>query len=370
MIETKNLFTFLKKEKINFFTGVPDSVLKETSSFLEKKNKLDHYIATNEGSAVAMAIGYNLATKKIPCIYMQNSGLGNAINPLISIAHKKVYSIPLLLMIGWRGSPGSKDEPQHEVKGKITIDILKLLNIPHCIINQKKDLKKLKKLINLAKSKNIPVACLIKKNVLKDSDKKKSKKLKINSNVKRKDIIENLLKNIKIKSKIIATTGFTSRELNQIRQINKEKKGDDFYMVGGMGHSSMVALGISMKTKSDVICLDGDGSFLMHLGSIVNIGKIQRKNFKHILFNNFTHESVGGQTTNIDNVKIRELVKSVGYKNYLKVNRVKQINKSLQKFLNQSGPSFLEIKINQGSIKDLKRPKNFLSIKRNFIKSF
>ncbi len=368
MIETKDLFNFLKKEKIDFFSGVPDSVLKSTSSFLEQ-NKLNHHVTANEGSAVSMAIGYYLATKKIACVYMQNSGLGNALNPLISISHPKVYSIPLMLMIGWRGSPGTPDEPQHKVKGEITIKILKLLNIKYCILNSKKDFVRLKKLIKFSRAKNTPIAFLIKKDTLLSSYKKK-KKIKINSNIKRKDVIEHLLNLVKKNSKLIATTGFTSRELNQIRILKKTKRGSDFYMVGGMGHASMVSLGISIKTNKEVICLDGDGSFLMHLGSTVNIGQNKRKNFKHILFNNFSHESVGGQTTNIDKVDIKKLVKAVGYKKYFILNKKKEIKKILISFLKQKGPSLLEVKTQQGSIINLKRPQNLLSIKNEFIKNF
>ena len=368
MIKTKDLLNFLKKEKIEFFSGVPDSVLKSTSSFLEK-NKLNHHVTANEGSAVAMAIGYHLATKKIACAYMQNSGLGNALNPLISISHQRVYSIPLMLMIGWRGSPGIADEPQHKVKGAITTNILKLLNIKYCILNNKKDFIKLKKLIKFSRSNNVPIAFLIKKNILL-SDNKKLKKIKVNSNIKRKDVIENLLDLVKKDSKLIATTGFTSRELHQIRILKKNNNGDDFYMVGGMGHASMVSLGISIKTNKEVICLDGDGSFLMHLGSTVNIGQKKRKNFKHILFNNFSHESVGGQTTNIDKVDIKKLVDAVRYNKYFILNKKKEIKNVLKSFLKQKGPSLLEVKIQQGSIDNLKRPQNLLSIKKEFTKKF
>ena len=163
MIDIKSLIFLLKKNKINFFTGVPDSVLKELSSSLQKKNKKKHIIATNEGSAVSIGIGYHLSTKKIACVYMQNSGLSNALNPLISIAHEKVYSIPLILIIGWRGSPRIKDEPQHNVKGKITEQILKLLNIKYTILRTNADINKFKNHIIYAKKNKSVVACLIEK---------------------------------------------------------------------------------------------------------------------------------------------------------------------------------------------------------------
>ena len=166
MIDVEKFFNCLKKNEISFFTGVPDSVLKDTNSHFKNKKNNYHFVTGNEGSAVALAIGYFLSTNKIPCVYMQNSGLGNAINPLISIAHKKIYSIPMLLLIGWRGTPGIKDEPQHMVKGAITTKLLKLLNINFCTIKTSKDLKKLKKIISYSKKTQQPVACLVSKNIL------------------------------------------------------------------------------------------------------------------------------------------------------------------------------------------------------------
>ena len=368
MIETKKLFTFLKNNKINFYTGVPDSVLKNAKSYLEKLKKTNHIIASNEGSAVAAAIGYYLSTRKLPCVYFQNSGLGNAINPLISIAHKKVYSIPLFLLIGWRGAPGRKDEPQHLAKGLITPKLLKLLNIRYCILNSKNDLKKLKKLLNFAKKNKVPVACLIKKDVLfKEKKNVKKNRVNLSKGVKREDFIKIFLKNLNSQSKIISTTGFTSRELFQIRSHYKFSKGKDFYMVGGMGHSSMVALGISLKTKKQVVCLDGDGSLLMHMGSLANIGFYASLNYKHVIFNNFCHESVGSQKTNTENIDIKSLALSMGYKKYYHIKNKKELPKILKKFFLCKGPCMLEVLTKNISMKNLVRPKNLLEIKKNFM---
>ena len=173
MIEVKKLSGFFKKNKINFFCGVPDSVLKNFSDIFENKNSFQHLIAANEGSAVGIGVGYHLSTKKIPCIYFQNSGLGNAINPLASISHSKVYSIPAFLMIGWRGSPNVEDEPQHSVKGLITKELLNLLQIRYCVLNKDNDLKKLKKLLIYAKKFSRPVACLVERGILLSKTKKK-----------------------------------------------------------------------------------------------------------------------------------------------------------------------------------------------------
>ena len=221
MINAKNLFLFLKKNKINFFTGVPDSVLKNFIYILDSnKKKVKHIIAANEGSAVALAAGNYLATKKPTLVYMQNSGLGNAINPLISICHSKVYSIPLILMIGWRGSPKENDEPQHQLKGKITRSLLKLLNIKFTVLNNFRDFKKIKNLINYSKYKKRPVAFLIKNNTL-SLDGNFEKDNKSNNYLTREVVINGLLNAIKKNARIISTTGYTSRELFQIRKKKK-----------------------------------------------------------------------------------------------------------------------------------------------------
>ena len=366
MIFVENLLNIFKNNKINFFTGVPDSILKEFSSYVEKFSSKQHVIATNEGSAVSVGIGYHLSTKNIPCVYLQNSGLSNAINPLISIASKQVYSIPLVLMVGWRGSPKIKDEPQHMAKGKITLSLLKLLKIEYCILRSTKDLIKLSKLLKKSKNNKKIVACLIEKNILKSKSLKKS--IKSNKySILRKEFIEEFLHHIPKKSRIISTTGYSSRELMQIRKEKKLYKGKDFYMVGGMGHSSMVAMGYSIHNKNMVFCLDGDGSALMHLGSLRTIGYNKNKQFKHILFNNNAHESVGGQSTNAEGINFKSLVKSVGYKNYFKISKKIDLKKNIKKFIKTKGPSFLEVKIKNGSLKNLSRPKNLLQIKKMFM---
>tara|TARA_Y100000022_G_scaffold70066_1_gene60258 strand:- start:3546 stop:4643 length:1098 start_codon:yes stop_codon:yes gene_type:complete len=365
MIKTENLFNILKRRNINFFSGVPDSILKNFSNFLIKYKKKEHFLAVNEGSAISIAAGYHLATKKIPCVYMQNSGLSNAINPLTSIVHKKVYSLPMLLIVGWRGSPKSKDEPQHMVKGKITPNLLRLLNIKFIILKNKKDLKKLEKLILFSKKNNLPVACLIAKNTL--SPIKYSEKIEKKDNL-RKEFIQKFLTLIPKDCKIISTTGYTSRELFQIRKENKYKNGKDFYMVGGMGHSSMVAMGVSIKYKKQVFCLDGDGSILMHMGSMRTTGNSNLINFKHILLNNNMHESVGEQLTSAKKINFQKLSTSLGYKKYFKINQISNSNIILRNFIKSKGPCFLEVKINSGTFKKLIRPKNLRRIKIDFIK--
>ena len=234
MIQTKDLTSILNKNKISFFTGVPDSVLKNFTANFDKFGKNKHIIAVNEGSAVSLGIGYHLSSKKMPCVYLQNSGLGNAINPLSSIAHKKVYSVPMLLIIGWRGAKNKTDEPQHLTKGRITPSLLKLLDINFCILRKKEDLKKLDKLIKYSKNKHSPVACLIEKGTLEKGKVESNKNSQNKKFEKRKDFISEFLKHVPKNSKIISTTGYTSRELMQIREEKKNyTRAKIFTWLGG-----------------------------------------------------------------------------------------------------------------------------------------
>ena len=338
MIKVNSLINLLKKNNSNFFTGVPDSILKELSSSLQNKTKKNHIVATNEGAAVSLGIGHYLSTRNVPCIYMQNSGLSNALNPLISIAHEKVYSIPLILIIGWRGSPRVKDEPQHNVKGKITESILKLLNIKYTIIRTNDDLKKFDKQIKNAKKKDTIVACLIEQGTLEKN------------------------------TKIISSTGYNSRELIHLRNKYKIKNSSDFYMVGGMGHTASVALGYSLSSKKKIICMDGDGSLLMHLGSIKTAGTFANKNFKYILLNNNSHDSVGGQNTHSDDIDFEKLSISLGFKNFYCIKSDKNLKKNIQKFINGNNLNFLEVKVSNSKIKKLPRPTNLIKIKKLFMK--
>lgn len=367
MIEAKKLISFLRRQNINFYTGVPDSILKELCTIIDKLPKKNHIRAVNEGSAVAIAAGYSMSNKKIPCVYLQNSGLGNSINPLTSITHKKIYSIPMLLLIGWRGSPKSKDEPQHIIKGKITPKLLKILNIKFTILKTEKDFINIKKILNYSKIKNEPVACLVSKGVLLNRSKKNSKS--------KKDILVNRSKAIKIlrekiekQTYLISTTGYTSRELFEISKVDFKEKIKTFYNVGGMGHASSIALGVSLNKKNEVICLDGDGSILMHLGSMNTIGEYAKENFKHILFNNFCHQSVGSQKTNSDKIDFKKLSKSLNYRLFYRAKSLNEYKKKISLFLSSRGPSFFEVLCSDEKMTKLGRPSNFNLLKKIFIK--
>ena len=364
MIKVKALIDLLKKNKSNFFSGVPDSVLKELSSSLQ--NIKNHIIATNEGSAVSIAIGQYLSTKKIPVVYMQNSGLSNALNPLISIAHKKVYSIPLILIIGWRGSPRVKDEPQHNIKGKITKQLLKLLNIKYTVIRSNLDLKKFDKQIKFAKKNKSIVACLIEQGSLEKN--KNSIRKKDLYSLNKELFFKTLLESVSKKTKIISSTGYNSREIMYVRKKYNLNNNVDFYMVGGMGHTSSVALGYSLSSKYKTICIDGDGSFLMHLGSIKTAGSFANKNFKYILLNNNSHDSVGGQNTYAKDIEFEKFSKSLGFKKFFCIKNKKELKKNIKNFLLSNDLSFLEVKIANSSVKNLPRPTDLIKIKNQFMK--
>jgi|LakMenEpi03Aug12_release.lakeMendotaPanAssembly.Ray.scaffolds.fasta_scaffold102940_2 phosphonopyruvate decarboxylase len=367
MINSNDLLSLFLKNNINFFTGVPDSVLSNFTNLLQYKK--NHIVAVNEGSAVSIAIGNYLSTGRIPLVYLQNSGLGNAINPLSSISDKNVYNIPVILLVGWRGSPEIKDEPQHSRMGSITTQLLTLLGIEYLILEKYSDLKKLARKLEISKKYKKSLAILIKNKTLTSSDNLNhySKKIKKEIKLSQHEILGLILPLIK-KYSIFSTTGYISRE---ILSISKQYKLDlrCFYNVGGMGHVSSLTLGfLREKFKSKSICIDGDGSFLMHLGSLHTIGRVSNKKFKHLLFNNFSHLSVGGQKTYIENINIKTLVKSLGYNNYFKISSHRNFKKIFSKFLFTKGPSLLEIQCGTKVAKNLPRIKNFQNIYKKFVK--
>tara|TARA_B100001029_G_scaffold117481_1_gene97353 strand:- start:4067 stop:5188 length:1122 start_codon:yes stop_codon:yes gene_type:complete len=356
MIDTLKFFNALKENKIDFFTGVPDSLLKEFCFCItDNTSKKQHIINSNEGSSIGLSIGYNLATNKIPLVYFQNSGLGNIINPYTSLVHKSVFKIPMLFFIGWRGEPDKKDEPQHFFQGKITEDLLKILEIDHEILktDTEESIKQIERIIDTIKTTEKPFAILVKKNTFSSYSYKSNT---IKSNLIREKCIEIILDNFKEDDIIVSTTGKTSRELNEVSK-NKKLTPPMFFTIGGMGHSSQIALGISNFSPKRVFCFDGDGSIIMHMGSMGIIGNNSNENYFHILFNNGTHESVGGQPTIGQNINFRLLSKSLGYKNYIKLTTEEKISNYFKNIKNLiEGPVFIEILIDSSSRPDLGRP--------------
>ena len=301
MINTKLFFQNLVENNIEFFTGVPDSLLNSICSYItDNVSSKKHIIAANEGNALALGIGYYLASGKLPLIYLQNSGLGNIVNPLLSLADPDVYSVPMLLMIGWRGEPNATDEPQHKKQGRVTLKLLEAMEVPYQVLSIDTSDDQAKEIINKASKEalknNAPFAIVIKKNTFSEYKIKKDKM--VNSLLFREDAIKIIVDNLDDKDIVVSTTGFASRELFEYREKLKQGHNKDFLTVGGMGHANQIALGIAMqKPNRRVLCLDGDGSTLMHMGSLGISGNVECNNFKHIIFNNGAHDSVGGQPT-------------------------------------------------------------------------
>ncbi len=422
MICPESFIKALQGYNIDFFVGVPDSLLKELCQTLQQ-GSYRHLITANEGNAVAMAIGHHLATGRYAAVYMQNSGIGNAVNPLVSLAAREIYQTGMLLIIGWRGEPGVKDEPQHLLQGQITEDLLKTLRIPFLILD---DQVGWPELIDAFLQKNPlcngPAALLVRKGTFapapttshvnswpasqkklsmlqpgtlttrtantelassSDSDSPApnvgSTSTAVDSSVKnrhetlnrlenaaiepernrllREDFLELLLDNVPEAALLVATTGITSRELFEIRDRRGESQ-QDFLTVGGMGHASLIALGIAINCPDrKVFCLDGDGAMLMHLGALPIIGcECQPANYVYIMLNNAAHESVGGQPTVADRMDTRMMAKAFGFKSFMQANDSQTAAAAVKSACSHDGPAFIEVSIRQGHRKDLGRP--------------
>lgn len=360
MINTKLFFNNLISNDITFFSGIPDSLLKNICAYasdnLDQKN---HIIAANEGNALAIGIGYHLSTGKLPLIYMQNSGLGNCVNPILSLADPKVYSIPLLLMIGWRGEPGVKDEPQHKKQGEVTLKLLENMGIPYQILSPDTSDVQANQIIIETSCKSLkhnkPYAIVVRKDSFSEY-----KSVNDNNNkfqLLREDAIKTIIINLDKKDIVVSTTGVASRELFESREELKQEHNKDFLTVGGMGHANQIALGIAIqKSSKRVICIDGDGAILMHMGSLTVNGNLKCKNFKHIVLNNGAHDSVGGQPTVGLNTNFVNIAKASGYDLVLHAETVDEITKCMNELKLFNGTVFLEVKVKKGFRNNLGRP--------------
>lgn len=355
MIDPKIFYTDLQAAGVHLFAGVPDSLLKHFCAYVDDHGRPgQHIITANEGNAVALAAGYHLTTGRIAAVYMQNSGLGNTINPLTSLADPQVYKIPILLIIGWRGEPGVKDEPQHIKQGAITPAQLDLLGIPYYVMQaDTSSTEIITAAINKLAVTGAPVALLIRKGTF--ASYKSQRKLKNPSSLKREDALRELLK-LTSDSLVISTTGKTSREVYELR-VERGEAQRDFLTVGSMGHTSSIALGAALGCPEKlVVCVDGDGSTLMHLGALPIIGDVAPKNLVHVLLNNAAHESVGGQPTVAGHLDFEAITLACGYKRYLQASDEEGIREAWTQLQDNNGPVFLEIKITTGSRADLGRP--------------
>ena len=367
-MDVKRLLDIIGSE---FYTGVPDSQLKPLINYLMGVYGIDakhHVIAANEGNCAALAAGYHLATGKVPVVYMQNSGEGNIINPVASLLNDKVYAIPTVFIIGWRGEPGLHDEPQHIYQGEVTLKLLDDMDIKSFVIGKETADEEVEKVMNdfrglLNAGKD--VAFVIRKGALSTDVKVEYKN---DNKMVREEIIKHIVK-VSGEDPIISTTGKASRELFETRVANSQSHKYDFLTVGSMGHASSIALGVAInKPEQKIWCVDGDGAVLMHMGAMAVIGSNSPKNLVHIVINNGAHETVGGMPTVAGSIDIVAIAKACGYKNAISVASFEALDKELEAAKKRKELSLIEVKCSIGARDDLGRPTTTaLENKENFM---
>lgn len=358
MVRPEFFVNTLKEQDIDFYAGVPDSLLKNICAYITDNLPAEqNIIAANEGGAMGIAAGYHLATGKVPVVYMQNSGEGNIINPLASLTDKEVYNIPVLLVIGWRGRPGVKDEPQHVKQGKVTTGLLNVMGINYAILpkDEVEAAKQIKIAIDYMKVTNECYALVIEKDTF---DSYKLQNVEINNlTMTREEAIQKVAASIEDTACIVSTTGMISRELFEARTSWNQGHERDFLTVGSMGHASQIALGIAIqKPERKVYCFDGDGASLMHMGNMAITASMNCKNYVHVVFNNGAHDSVGGQPTVGLKIDLCGVAKAVGYKATYSVDTMEQLETVLAEVKNAEGPVLLQVCVKKGNRKDLGRP--------------
>ncbi len=357
MIQPQAFIEKLRQGGVEFFAGVPDSLLKNLCAYItDNVPRENNIIAANEGGAVALAAGYHLATGKVGCVYMQNSGEGNAVNPLLSLMDKDVYNMPLLLIIGWRGEPGVHDEPQHVKQGKVTLSLLETMGIPHVVLDENWEEQATNALQNIQETNGI-YALIVRKGTFEDYTLKNQ--VVSDWSLGREDAIKIVVDKLREDDIIVSTTGMISRELFEYREAKHQGHGHDFLTVGSMGHASQIALGIALqKSERRVFVFDGDGAMLMHMGSMAIIGDYAPKNLVHIVFNNGAHDSVGGQPTVGQKIDVETIAKAVGYADVISVDTEEALMFAMNHVNNAviEGVSLINVNVRKGNRKDIGRP--------------
>lgn len=358
MVRPEFFINTLKDHGIDFYTGVPDSLLKNICAYITDTLPTDHnIIAANEGGAMGIAAGYHLATDKIGCVYMQNSGEGNIINPLASLTDKEVYNIPVLLLIGWRGRPGVHDEPQHVKQGKVTTGLLNTMGINYAILPKDEEgaAKQIKIAADFMRKTKECYALVIEKDTFEAY-----KLLNVETNdlmMSREEAIQKVASSIEENACIVSTTGMISRELFEARTAWNQGHERDFLTVGSMGHASQIALGIALqKPDRRVYCFDGDGASIMHMGNMAITASMNCKNYVHVVFNNGAHDSVGGQPTVGLKIDLCGVAKAVGYKSTYSVDTMDALQEALTTIKDEEGPILLQVCVKKGNRKNLGRP--------------
>lgn len=355
MVNQENLFNSLQEIGIRFFTGVPDSLLNDFCLFLcNHFGKEQHVMAANEGNAIGIAAGNHMATGNIPVVYMQNSGIGNATNPLLSLAHPTVYAIPMILVIGWRGDPVIKDHVQHKKQGELTPVLMRDMDIPYEILdNDDTVVEKFKWAVTKAKELSAPVALIAKKGIL--AQKEKHQDYPESFLMNREEAIAAVIDVFGGDAIYLATTGRATRELHEQLRIKGIGEGHEFLNVGSMGHVSSVALGMAIaRPDKKIVVFDGDSAAVMHMGSLATIGRYQPKNLIHIVLNNGVNESVGGQPSAGQVIDLTAIAKSCGYMTpSIKVENCSDLKTQVEILAEVGKPSFVDVHIRQGIRQDM-----------------
>ncbi|NCE66461.1 phosphonopyruvate decarboxylase, partial [Pseudoflavonifractor sp. 524-17] len=343
----------------DFYAGVPDSQLKALCSFLMDRYGLDpahHVIAANEGNAAALAAGYHLATGKVPVVYLQNSGLGNVVNPAASLLNEKVYGIPCLFVVGWRGEPGVHDEPQHLFQGEITLDLLNTLDIPAFVVDKTTAPEELADTLAQYRAlfaRGRQAALVVRRGALEYGG---NTAYGNPHPMSREEAIRHILA-ASGDDAVVATTGKASRELYELREGQGQDHSRDFLTVGSMGHSSSIALGIALqKPGRRVWCLDGDGAALMHLGAMAVIGASRPDNLIHVVLNNEAHESVGGMPTVAGRIDFPAVARACGYPAAMSADCPEGLEHALKTAKAGDLLAFIEVKCALGARANLRRP--------------
>ena len=360
MIEVQDFHRILRHNGVDFFTGVPDSQLQAFCDYILSLygTGASHIIAANEGNAVAVAAGYHLATGKTALVYMQNSGLGNAVNPITSLIDPQVYGIPTVFLVGWRGRPGAHDEPQHVKQGAITLELLELLGVECFVLTHDTGPREIEEAFagrfGPALRKGRSVALVVQKGAFAPYLAGRSQSTLTMSRERAIQLIASLLDGNDI---VISTTGKASRELYEYRANSGLSVGRDFLTVGSMGHASMIALGVAeQKRDKRIWCFDGDGALLMHMGGMALIGSRRPRNYFHVVLNNGAHESVGGMPTVASNIDMLAIAKACGYAMAARVATPEELVMQMSELNRQQGPCFLQVDVNLESRADLGRP--------------
>ncbi len=358
-MKASRVLSALEHMGIDTITGVPDSTLKQFCDGLQTyEGNLKHYVTANEGAAVGLAIGSYLASGQPVCVYMQNSGIGNIVNPLASLANRDVYGVPMLFIVGWRGEPGVKDEPQHVFQGKITCELFDTLTVPYRVVDQNTSDEEMDAILDKAGEvlqKGEQYAIIVKKGTF---EKEVSYNWDNGNKIRREDALAHIIQGVSRDTVIVSTTGKISRELYEQSNAIYGDHENLFMTVGGMGHASMIALGIAKKRPDKkVLCIDGDGAALMHMGAIPFIAAQAPENFYHIVINNQAHESVGAMPTGCQQTQFALFAQAAGYRDACKLSSLEEIDRIGNRIMQEEGPVMWEIPVTLESRADLGRPK-------------